>query len=158
MLSKLFGKSKTENTEAEVDNKELIQAIQKMNLTDMRNYINNKKADFIVNEVGLAEILLKLMNEDKNTKKRYISERDDNSKIKRCFDIVLSILENNKTTSDIVELVIEFKNTFEDIIKKYDHENKEIYSSRFSDAIANAINNVTYKVKLQTQLKVVGNT
>jgi hypothetical protein len=43
MLSKLFGKSKTENIEAEVDNKELINAIQKMNLTDMRNYINNKK-------------------------------------------------------------------------------------------------------------------
>jgi uncharacterized protein YejL (UPF0352 family) len=98
------------------------------------------------------------MNEDKNTKKRYINERDDKSKIKRCFDIVLSILENHKTTSDIVELVIEFKNIFEDIIKKYDHENKEIYSSRFSDAIANAINNVTYKVKLETQLKVVGNS
>ena len=156
MLSKLFGKSKTENIE--VDNKELIKAIQKMNLTDMRHYINNKKADLIVNEVGLAEVLYKLMNEDKNTKKRYINEKDDYTKIKRCFDIVLSILENNKITSDTIELVIEFKNTFEDIIKKYDHENKEIYSSRFSDAIANAINNVTYKAKLQTQFKVVNNS
>jgi hypothetical protein len=156
MLSKLFGKSKTENIE--VDNKELIKAIQKMNLTDMRHYINNKKADLIVNDVGLAEVLYKLMNEDKNTKKRYINEKDDYTKIKRCFDIVLSILENNKITSDTIELVIEFKNTFEDIIKKYDHENKEIYSSRFSDAIANAINNVTYKAKLQTQFKVVNNS
>jgi len=156
MLSKLFGKSKTENIE--VDNKELIKAIQKMNLTDMRHYINNKKADLIVNEVGLAEVLYKLMNEDKNTKKRYINENDDYTKIKRCFDIVLSILENNKITSDTIELVIEFKNTFEDIIKRYDHENKEIYSSRFSDAIANGINNVTYKAKLQTQFKVVNNS
>jgi hypothetical protein len=105
MLSKLFGKSKTENIE--VDNKELIKAIQKMNLTDMRHYINNKKADLIVNDVGLAEVLYKLMNEDKNTKKRYINEKDDYTKIKRCFDIVLSILENNKITSDTIELVIE---------------------------------------------------
>jgi len=158
MLSKLLGKLKNENAEVDEDKKELIKVIQKMNLTDMRHYVNNKNTKYTVSEFGLGEILHKLIIKDKNTDKRYINEGDENSKIKKCFDIVLSISTNQAMTANTVELIIEFKDTFEDIIKKYDHDNKDIYSSRFSDAIANAINNATYKAKLQTEIKVVSNT
>ncbi len=152
MLSKILGNVKDTSTN---ENKELVDRISKMNLTDMRFYINNKIPDFFVDEDGLSEVLHRLLKVDKKTSKRYIDVDDIDSKIKKGFDLVLNILINKKITINTIELANEFLQSYKNIIEKYDKENKQIYYTKFKRSIALAIKNMNAKVDLEVKIDVI---
>lgn len=138
------------------EHRDLVEKISKMNLTDMRAYINNRVPDLQVNEDGLIVILNKLLEVDEKTSKRYIEIDDMDSKIKNGFDLVLSILTNKKVTVSSIELVNEFLEKSRDIIQKYDTENKQIYCSKFKDSISLAVRNMNAKSEFKNKLNVIG--
>jgi hypothetical protein len=144
MFSKILGKK-------EKSNSEVSSKIAKMNLTDMRAYVRG--AD--TTEDGLIEIMNKLLRRDANSK-RYTEIGDNDSKIKKMFDVVILVAEHKKITVKAVEQIEEFINLYMDIIKKYDEDNKQIYSSKLKDAINKAINHVNAMAKLNKKLKVLG--
>jgi hypothetical protein len=155
MFSKILGKIKN-NSDDNQENRELVDRISKMNLTEMRAYINNRIPDFPVDEKGLIEILNKLLKVDEKTSKRYIDINDMDIKIKKGFDLIISILTNKKVTVTSIELVNEFLENSRDIVQKYDKENKQIYSTRFKDSIDLAINSMNKKSELQRKMDVIG--
>jgi len=147
MFSNIFEKKKS---------RDLVDRISRMNLSDMRVYINNRIPDFPVEEEGLIEILHKLLEVDEKTSKRYIEIGDMDSKIKKGFDLVISILTNKKVSVTIIELVNDFFEKSKDIIEKYDKENKQIYFSKFKDAIDLAIENMNARSEFQKKMGVIG--
>ncbi|WP_373035751.1 hypothetical protein [Sulfurimonas sp.] len=156
MFSNMLGRMKNFSLDKNQENKELTDKISKMNLTDMRAYINNRIPDFSVDEDGLNEVLHKLLEINENTSKRYIDIDDMDSKIKKGFDLVLSILTNKKVTVTTIELVNEFLDKSKDIVQKYDKENKQIYYTKFKDAIDLAIEYMNAKAELQRKMDVIG--
>lgn len=138
MFGNILGKNKDETTK-DNSNKEIIEKVSKMNLTDMRTYVNNRIKDFEICENGLLEVMHRLVQEDENTSKRYIQEDDMDSKKKKAFDLVLTIGANKKITIVVIELIQEFVKVYADMIAKFDKDYKQIYSSRFKDCIEKAI-------------------
>ncbi|WP_373001827.1 hypothetical protein [Sulfurimonas sp.] len=155
MFSKMLGKMKSSSSDNQ-ENRELVDRISKMNLTDMRAYINNRVPNFPVNEEGLIEVLHKLLEVDEKTSKRYIDIDDNDSKIKKGFDLIISVLTNKKVTVTSIELVTEFLDKSRDIIQKYDKENKQIYCTKFKDSITLAIDNMNAKSELQRKMDFIG--
>ncbi|NOR57656.1 MAG: hypothetical protein GQ474_03950 [Sulfurimonas sp.] len=155
MFSKMLGKMKSSSSDNQ-ENRELIDRISKMNLTDMRAYINNRVPDFPVDEEGLSEVLHKLLEVDEKTSKRYIDIDDMDSKIKKGFDLILVILKNKKITVTTIELVNEYLELSRDIVQKYDKDNKQIYCTKFKDSIALAVDNMNAKSELQRKMGVIG--
>ena len=156
MFSKMLGKLKDSSSDEDRQRRDLVEKISKMNLTDMRAYINNRVPNFQVDEDGLIEVLNRLLEVDEKTSKRYINMDDNDSKIKKAFDLVLNILTNKKITVTAIELVNEFLENSKDIIHKYDKENKQIYFSKFNDAIESAVNNMNARSELQRKMDVIG--
>jgi len=156
MFSNMLGKIKNFSSDENQEKKDLTDKISKMNLTDMRAYINNRIPDFSVDEDGLNEVLHKLLEVNEKTSKRYIEIDDMDSKIKKGFDLVLSILTNKKVTVTTIELVNEFLDKSKDIVQKYDRENKQIYYSKFKDAMELAIKYMNAKAELQRKMDVIG--
>nr|WP_321267264.1 hypothetical protein [uncultured Sulfurimonas sp.] len=157
MFSKILGKIKNSSDEENEEQKNLVEKISKMNLTDMRIYVNNKIPNFQVCEDGLIEILNKLLEVDAKTSKRYIDISDNDSKIKKCFDLVLIILTNKKITITAIELVNQFIENSKEIIQKFDQENKQIYSSKFKNHMDLALNNINTRSEMQRKMGVIGN-
>lgn len=133
MLSKILGKKKDKNASQDIEYK-----IAKMNLTEMKAYLNNKHPEDKIDQEGVIALMNRLISQDKKTSNYYIQESDLDAKIKKAFDLVISISASKKVTVVAVELIREFMDTYSDLIKKYDTENKDIYSSRFNDALSNA--------------------
>jgi hypothetical protein len=156
MFSSILGKAKVKKGDENKEHKELVDKISKMNLTDMRSYINNKISNFEIDEDGLSEVMRKLLKVNSKTSKRYIEIDDMDSKIKKGFNLVLSVLTNKKITVTTIELVNEFLEMYADIIEKYDKDHKEIYSSRFKDAIGQAIEGINMQAELNKKMKVIG--
>jgi galactose-1-phosphate uridylyltransferase len=98
----------------------------------------------------------KLITEDEKTKKYYLKEDDMDSKKKKTFDLVLNISENKKVNLITVEQMNQFIEIYKDIIDKYDQEYKEIYFSRFTDAIGLAIAHVALKIELNEKMTILG--
>ena len=138
MFGKILAKSKKNSKEAN-SNKELKQKISKMNLTDMRLYVNDNLKDFPLSEEGLVEIMRRLTQKDSSTSKRYIEIGDMDSKIKKAFDLVISVASSKKVSVKATELIQEFSNIYANLILKYDTQYKEIYSSRLKDSLQKAI-------------------
>jgi len=155
MFSKILGKIKGEASDKNLDNKELVAKISKMNLTDLRTYINNRIVDFPVDEDGLSEVMHKLLKVDEKTSKRYIEIDDMDSKIKKGFDLILSILTNKKITVATIELVNKFLEMSQDIIEKYDKDHKQIYSTKFKDSMKLAVEEITAKVELKRKMNII---
>jgi hypothetical protein len=150
----MLGKMKSSSSDNQ-ENRELVDRISKMNLTDMRAYINNRVPDFPVDEEGLSEILHKLLEVDEKTSKRYIDIDDMDSKIKKGFDLILVILKNKKITVTTIELVNEYLELSRDMVQKYDKDNKQIYCTKFKDSIALAVDNMNAKSELQRKMDVI---
>jgi hypothetical protein len=127
-----------------------------MKLTDMRAYINNKIPDFEVDEDGLIEVLRRLTTRNSKTSKRYIEIDDMDSKIKKGFDLVISIASHAKITVVAVELIQEFITLYDDVITKFDRDNKQIYESKLKDALQRAINNISEMADLKRKMNVLG--
>ena len=153
MFSKILGKNKDESDASE-HLLEISKKISKMNLTEMKSYVNNKIKDFELCETGLVAVMKRLVLEDEDVSKMYIQIDDMDSKKKKAFELVIAISTNNKVTLTVIELIQEFIEVYEEIIDSYDKEFKQIYKSRLNDAITNGIATVgkvsTINMKLRT--------
>ena len=150
MFGNLLGKKK------ETNDNELVNKIANMNITELKSYINNKVLNFEVDENGLCEVMKKLLKLDEKTSKRYIEIDDMDTKIKKGFNLVLSILSHKKITVEAVELVQKFVEMSKDIIENYDKQNKDIFASRFNDGLQNAINIINAQAEIQKKMNVIG--
>ncbi len=157
MFGNLLGKVKSEISDDDQKHKEIIAKIDKMNLTDMKTYIKNNISDFEVDEDGLSEVMRKLVKVNKETSKRYIEIDDMDVKIKKSFDLVLSVLISKKITVTTIELVNNFIDISKDIIEKYDKDNKQIYASRFKDAVSVAVDSINVKTELKRKMNLLEN-
>jgi len=153
MLGNLFkSKAKSETNEEE----HTIEKISKMNLTDMRSYVRNSMKDFEVSEIGLQLLMDKLTLEDEHSQKYYLNADDMPSKKKKAFDLVILVANSKKITIETVESIQRFLEVYREIIEAYDKEFKEIYDSRFNDALNQAVANLDEITKFQTKMKVLG--
>ena len=151
MFEKILGRKKDEVSN-DKDYDELVQKISKMNLTEMRAYINNKAGDFKVTSDGLVEVLRRLTVVNETTSKHYIEIDDMDVKIKKSFDLVISIASHKLITMAAVECIKDFIDTYIDIIKKYDRENKQIYESKLKDSLDLALANIGVMSKLKREM------
>ena len=153
MFGNILGKIRGETDKG---NKELVGKISKMNLTDMRSYINNQMPDMQVCEDGLSEVMHRLSSVDTKTTKRYIEIDDMDSKKKKGFELILNVLSNKKVTVVTIESVNKFLEISQDIIEAYDKEHKQIYNSRFQDATNLAISEINARAELKRKMGVIG--
>ena len=150
MFSKILGKKKSVDESQEIEYK-----IGKMNLTDMKAYLNDKLPDDKVDQDGVIALMKRLVSLDSKTSKYYIQEDDMDAKIKKAFDLVIAIAGSKKVTVVAVELIQEFINIYTDMIKKYDTDNKEIYSSRLNDAVRNASAKINSIADINNKMTVI---
>ncbi|MDY0122210.1 MAG: hypothetical protein RBR54_09725 [Sulfurimonas sp.] len=145
MFSRILGKKESKDP----CDDGLQEKISKMNLTEMRAYVNNKAE---VSEQGLIEILKRLTTKDSETSKRYIELDDMDVKIKKAFDLIITIAQHKKITVVAIELIVEFIHFYEDVIEKFDEENKQIYKSKLKEALDVALKNMDGISKLKKKL------
>jgi len=156
MFKSILGRKKDDKNEENAVDTALVEKISKMNLTEMRSYIKNNIQDFDVSEDGLNEVLRRLIREDEKSKKYYLKADDMDSKKKKAFDLIIAIAQNKKINLVTVELIQKFVTLYSDIIEQYDREHKEIYDSRFVDAVNFALANINKKVALQKKMDILG--
>lgn len=145
MFSRILGKKESKDSSDD----ELKAKVSKMNLTEMRSYVNNKAE---VNEQGLIEILKRLVTRDSNTSKRYVELDDMDVKVKKAFDLIIIIAQHKKITVVAIELIVEFIKLYEDVIEKFDAENRQIYKSKLKEALDVALKNMDGISKLKKKL------
>jgi len=133
MLSKLLGKNDKDSDESEI-----IQKISKMDLNDMRIFVNNKLTDFKICEDGLFEVM-KRLNSENDKSKRFIEDDSMDTKIKKAFDLVILVGASKKITISTVELIREFTDIYAEMIHKFDTDNKQTYGSKLKKTIDNAL-------------------
>lgn len=156
MFGNILGREKDELPTGDSTHNELTAKISKMNLPEMRAYVNNRAFEFEICEDGLVEVLKKLTTLNEDTEQRYIAIDDMDSKIKKGFDLIITISESKKITVVAVELIQEFIDVYVDIIEKFDTDNKQIYSSKLHDALNKAVNNVNSISEMNQKMKVLG--
>jgi len=153
MISKIFGRNKKEpeqNSElAAIESK-----IAKMNLSEMTIFVKEKLEDFQVCEEGLVAVMKRLISSI-NDERYYLNESDDDSKLKKAFDLVVLVAKHKKVTLRAMELMATFQNQYEKLINDYDKKYKEIYSTRLEKAIESAMATVEAKVALQNKMNLL---
>ena len=154
MFSKFLGKKK-DNINAS-ENTEIALKVSKMNLTEMRGYVNNRLNDFEITQDGLVEVMKKLTAINDKTSKTYLQIDDMDSKKKKGFDLVIMIANSKYISPEAVELLQEFSVVYNDLIAKYDRDYKEIYASRLTDALEQSISNVNMQSELSRKANVLG--
>lgn len=150
MLSKILGKK--EKNQTGVD----IAKISRMNLTELRSYLNNKIESLPVTQDGLVAVMKKLATADEVTKKYYIEASDTDQKKKKAFDVFLLLAKSKKMSVECVELMQLFVSVYEDIVNEYDTKYKEIYRSRLGTAIEQALVNIHELKEFDNKMKVLG--
>ena len=148
MLGKIFGKKSKE----EID--PLKERISQMNLTELTLYAKEKIEGLEFSEEGLIEVLKRLISKI-NDERYFLDGSDDDSKLKKGFDLVLLCAKSNKVTIKGMELIAEFVKRYEHLIKVYDKKHKEIYHDRLLKAIETATQIVEMKVALQNKMSVL---
>lgn len=146
MFSKILG---GKNCTDDVCNNEIKNKVSKMNLSDMRVFINNKAK---ITEEGIIEVLKRLNTKNAQTKNRYIEIDDMDVKIKKGFDLVISIANHKKISVTAVELIQEFIDLYSDVINKFDKENKQIYDTKLKEALQKAISNIEVIVQFKKKM------
>jgi len=150
MFSKILGGKKGNNEKG--NNSALVEKIEKMSLSEMKLYVLDKMSDNRVCEDGIREIMMKLTKEDKATAQCYLKADDMDVKKKKAFDLVLLIAKSKKITVESIELIQKFVELHRDIIVAYDKEFKDIYISRFKDAISIALVTIETLSEMQTKM------
>lgn len=143
LFSSILGNMK--NSKKESENEKLLSKIKKLDLADMRLYINGKLSQYKLNEYGLSEIVKRLIYVNEETNHYYIQDDDQDSKKKKVFDLVLLILKSKKVSIYTVELTQEFLEKYIEIIKKYDNENKQIYEQKIKESISMALDKINFR-------------
>ena len=153
MLSKIFGKKDAKNAEDE-HLKELKERIARMNLSELTLYVKGKIEGFEPSEEGLVEVLKRLTSKI-NDERYFLDDSDDDSKLKKGFELVLLCAKSNRVTLKAMELIAEFANLYAKLIKTYDRKYKEIYEERMKKAIENASEIIEAKVALQNKMNMI---
>jgi len=151
MFSKILGNTK--NVKDDAINEKLVEKISKMDLSEMRLYVNAKLTDFPVCEFGLAQIMKKLTLVNENTSNMYLKNDDMDSKKKKAFDLIILILKHNKVSINIIEIIQQFLNIYDEIIKQYDKDNKQIYESMIKDQISTATDKIDFKSDMAEKMR-----
>ena len=146
MLKKLFKNGKAEKEEPQKTS-ELVEKISKMNLIEMRSYVNGK-AGIELCEEGLNAVVTRLCT--------YLKEDDMDSKKKKAFNLILLSAKSKHISFNVLEKIQEFIKNYETLIKDYDKEHKEIYASRFHDALELAIQNMQEMKDLHAKMNLLG--
>ena len=155
MFGGIFEKKK-EKSNHKHSHSEIVTKVSKMNLTEMRTYVNNKLVNDEISEDGLHEVIKKLITPHETTMKLYIQIDDMDQKKKKAFDLISLISQNKKITIQTVELMQKFTELYEDVIKKFDQDYKEIYESKLNDAIEHALSNLNELAELQRKMNLLG--
>jgi len=155
MFKKFLGKSETELSDEEKSKQELKQKISKMNITEMRSYVNNKIPNLEVSDQGLVLVMKNLVVADSESEKFYLKEDDMDSKKKKAFDLVLVVAKSKKINIKVVELIQNFTVIYEEMIKKFDTDYKDIYASRFADALKLGLKNLNKVEDLKLKMNVL---
>ena len=153
MISKIFGK-KTKEEEKDPKLKELDERIAKMKLTELGSYVKGKIDTLEVSEEGLVAVLERLVSKI-NDNRYFLDASDDDTKLKKAFELVLLVAKNKKVTLKAMEIIATFKTLYEPLIKAYDKKYKEIYADRLDKAVENAMVIVEAKVSLQNKMNVL---
>jgi hypothetical protein len=156
MFSKILGKKKETSSEEDKLHAELIEKISKMNLTEMRSYVNNKLTALPLCEDGLSAVVSRLAEPDKQTQKMYLQLDDMDTKKRKAFELILLISRSQKITFKTVDLIQKFIEANTELIQKYDKDHKEIYFSRFEDAIELALKNINEMTALKAKMDILG--
>jgi hypothetical protein len=151
MISKIFGtKSK------EKEQNPLREKILNMNLSDLNLYVKEKLNSLELNEDGLLYVLERL-TDDINEKRAFLSSEDDDTKLKKAFELILYISKNKYITLKAIEYIAKFYNKYENLIKDYDKKHKEIYQDRIKKSIDTAQATIDAKVSLQNKMNMLKN-
>lgn len=142
MFKNILGKKKLSSTESK-EVVELREKISKMNITEMKSYINNRISDLKVSSQGLVEVLDRLTKEDEKTKKRYLKPDDDDMKKKKAFELVISIASNKQITLEVSDKIRVFIETYSEMVKEFDFKYKQIYASRLKKALDVSLLNIS---------------
>jgi len=134
---------------------ELTEKISKMNLSDMRIYVNNKLKNFEVSEDGLSEVMNRLISKDAKGN-RFIETDAMDSKIKKALDLVIVIASNKKVTVLITEQIQQFIELYSDIIFEFDTANKQIYGSKLKDSLLGSVATIASMAEINRKAKVLG--
>lgn len=149
MFKKILGNVK--GSKGSKEDSALDEKIAKMNLSEMKLYIQDRVKDFPVSEEGVESILRKLTTEDTNGN-LYLKIDDMDVKKKKAFDLILLIAKSKKITISSIELIGKFIEVYDDIITAYDKSFKDIYSSRFNDATSVALASIEVRTALETKM------
>lgn len=155
MFGAILGKNKEESGEDKL-HQIIVEKVSKMNLVDMRVYVNNNLKDFGICEDGLSEVMRRLNSKDEKTSKRFIETDAMDSKKKKAFDIVIIIAKNKKVTVLVTELIQEFMETYKDIITQYDRDNKQIFGEKLKTALNGSISTIATMAEMNRKMKVIG--
>ncbi len=155
MFGNILGRKKEEISEEDKANTAVVERIAKMNLTDMRTYVKNRMKGFEPCEDGLVAVMNRLLTKNEDTLKRYIEIDDMDSKVKKGFELVLSVAEHKKVTVTSVEQIQEFITLYDDIILKFDTANKQIYSSRLNDALDKSLKTIETMAEINRKAEVL---
>lgn len=142
MLRKILGKKSKNGTQEEVVNPQIVEKIAKMNLSDMRIYVNNGLKDFEICIDGLNEVMKKLTTPINEKGEYYIRKDDMDSKKKKAFELVLLVASSKRISVDSLALIESFTKIYEELINDYDKQYKDIYRSRFKKALETALVNI----------------
>ena len=129
-------------------NNKLVEKISKMDLVEMRLYINDKLDDFEVDEFGLYEVVKKLINVNEQSSKYLLQKNDLDSKKKKAFELLLLILQHKKVSITVLESVQEFLDIYDELIKQYDKDNKDIYESKIKKLMSLAVDRINMEAKI----------
>ncbi|MBU0632905.1 hypothetical protein KKA17_09680 [bacterium] len=131
MFTKLLGKDKAAS--AENVNDQLVEYISKIGITEMRSLLLGQIDRFKVDENTIVEILRRLTYQDGD--KRFLESSDNDIKLKKAFDVVITAANSKKMSVEAVELIEKFINMYKDLIEAYDTRNKQIYMHKLTKAI-----------------------
>jgi hypothetical protein len=150
MLKKFFAKSQEKKSELE----ELREKIFSMKLSDLILYIKGKMEGTPLTEEGVIFVLERLSAKI-NDKRYFLDNDDDDSKLKKAFDLVITISKSRQVSVKAMEQIAEFYKTYEKLIYEYDRRHKDIYSERIKKAVETAMMMIEGKAALKNKMQIL---
>jgi hypothetical protein len=138
----------------------LNQEMRDWTLTDLQAYIRGQNPVHTLDEKGLVEVIRKVTSKEKPTKaypegKRFVEAGDNDIRIKKLFDLMLSICTSPKLSVEALEQIETFHSLYWDIIEAYDKRHKQIYGDRLKDHTLKAVATVETKTHLQNKMDLI---
>jgi hypothetical protein len=152
MFSKLLGKS-TNATESNI--KPLQEYLSNLGLSEIRTLLLGQVEKFPVDEEMIIEILKKMTHQEEKTGKRFIEVTDNDMKLKKTFDIVITAASSKKMSVDAIELIQKFIQMYTDLIEAFDKRNKQIYMHKLTKAIELSIEMVEQMTAYMNKMAVI---